>query len=142
MQQRAGLFDGLEFGPWIYTCIGFGRRLTYRATTKCADGCQMDVKGLVVSGERAVAFWHRNASCLVCGDGYHVVLDGKFDAETAKQWIGHLEHKPWVTEVAVRELRKALRQALGLRAKEEPPSQPEPEPDTTQELEPEESPPT
>ena len=125
--QRAGLFDGLEFGPWVYNCVSFGRRLTYRATTKCADGCTLE---------------RRNAWCVMCGDGYHVSLDGRLDAEQAKHWIGTLERKRWVTEVAVRALRKALRQALGLRAMEEPSSQPEPEPDTS-ELEPEdESPPT
>ena len=139
--QRAGLFEGLEFGPWVYNCVGFGRRLTYRATTKCTDGCTLEVD-YALGGERAAAYARRNAWCVMCGDGYHVSLDGRLDAEQAKYWIGTLERKRWVTEVAVRALRKALRQALGLRAMEEPPSQPEPEPDTS-ELEPEdESPPT
>lgn len=125
-QQRAGLFDGLTFGPWTYTCIRSGRRLTYKATHPCEDGCAA----------------RENGTCPRCGDGYHVVLDGRFDAETAKQWVGHVERKRWVTEVAVRELRKALRQALGLKAKEEPTSQPEPDAGTSEDLEPEDDRPT
>lgn len=137
--ERAGLVHGLEIGPWTYTCELDGRRLTYHPPTKCEAGCTLEYNHRIVGSERAMAFAQRAAWCPRCGDGYHVVLDGKLDGEVAKRWLGHLERKPWVTEVAVRKLRTALQQALGVRAKaakEEPSSQPEPDADTSEELEP------